>query len=90
MNDKVTFLEPEQPDYTDSLDSIARADHWSDEKSDEETEADIAYFMNHGMSRKEAEDYCKKQNGIVAFIKKHAENIALTKTNGFMISYGWK
>ncbi len=90
MNDKVSFLEPEQPDYVDNLDSIARSDHWSDEKSEEETEADIAYFMNHGMSRKEAEDYCKKQNGVVAYLKKNAGNIALTKANGFMISFGWK
>ena len=90
MNDKVTFLEPEQNDYADNLDSIARADHFSDEKSEEEIEQDIAYFMNHGMSRKEAEDYCSKQNGIVAYLKKNAGNIALTKANGYMSSYGWK
>lgn len=90
MNDRVTFLEPEQTDYADSLDIIARSDHWSDEKSEAETEADIAYFMNHGMSRKEAEDYCKKQNGIVSYLKKNVGNITLTKANGYMISYGWK
>ena len=90
MNDKVTFLEPEQPEYTEILDSIARADHWNEEKSDQEIEADIAYFMNHGMSRKEAEDYCRQQNGIVKYIKRNAGEISLTKALGFMISYGWK
>lgn len=89
MNDKVTFLEPEQPDYTEILDSISRADHWNEEKSDEEMEADIAYFMNHGMNRKDAEDYCRQQNGIVKYLKKNEQEISLTKTSGFMISYGW-
>ena len=28
---KLTFLEPEQPEYIESLDSIVRADHWSEE-----------------------------------------------------------
>ena len=36
MNDKVTFLEPEQPQYIESLDSIVRADHWSEEKNEQE------------------------------------------------------
>ena len=27
---------------------------------------------------------------IVAYLKKNAGNIALTKANGYMISYGWK
>jgi len=90
MNDKVTFLEPEQSDYAEKLECIAKADHWSNEKSEQETEADISYFMNHGMNRKEAEDYCRKQNGIVIYLKKHAGDVALTKANGYMISYGWK
>ncbi len=82
MNDKVTFLEPEQPDYTEILDSIARADHWNEEKSDEEMEADIAYFMNHGMNRKDAEDYCRQQNGIVKYLKKNEQEISImTKSN---------
>ena len=90
MNDKVTFLEPEQPEYIESLDSIVRADHWSEEKSEQEIEDDIAYFMNHGMSRKEAEDYCRKQNGIIEYLKKNAGKTSLTKTNCYKISYGWK
>ena len=64
--------------------------HWSEEKSEQEIEDDIAYFMNHGMSRKEAEDYCRKQNGIIEYLKKNAGKTSLTKTNGYMISYGWK
>lgn len=90
MNDRVTFLEPEQSDYEEVLESIINADHWNDEKTDKEIEQDIAYFMNHGMSRKEAEDYCRQQNGIVKYLKGSAGEVSLTKTTGIMISYGWK
>lgn len=90
MNDRVTFLEPEQPNYEEILESVITADHWSDEKTDAEIEENITYFMNHGMSRKEAEDYCRQQNGIVKYLKNHAGEVSLTKTMGIMISYGWK
>lgn len=90
MNDRVTFLEPEQPDYSELLESVIKADHWNDEKTDREVEENIAYFMNHGMDRKEAEDYCRQMNGIVKYLKKHEGNVSLTKAAGIMISYGWK
>lgn len=90
MNDKVTFLEPEQEDYSEILNSIIKADHWDDSKTERETEENILYFMNHGMSRKEAEEYCSQQNGIVRYLKKHEGEVALTKVGGMMISYGWK
>ena len=90
MNDKVTFLEPEQEQYDELIESIINADHWDDEKTDAEMEANISYFMNHGMSRKEAEDYCQQQNGIVKYLKKNKGDVAITKTTGHMISYGWK
>ena len=90
MNDRVTFLEPEQPDYGDLLENCIKADHWDDGKTDIEMEKDITYFMNHGMSRKEAEDYCRQQNDIVKYLKDHSGEVALTKVTGIMISYGWK
>lgn len=90
MNDKVTFLEPRQEGYEEKLKSVIFADHWDDEKSETETEENIAYFMNHGMSRKEAEDYCRQQNGIVKYLKENKGRAALTKITGIMISYGWK
>ncbi|HKM35552.1 MAG TPA: methyltransferase domain-containing protein [Lachnospiraceae bacterium] len=90
MNDKVTFLEPDQEGYEEILESVISADHWSNEKPETEIEQDIAYFMNHGTSRKEAEDYCRQQNGIVRYLKKHRGSVSITKTTGIMISYGWK
>ena len=90
MNDRVNYLEPEQEDYEENLDNAILADHWKAEKQKEELEQDISYFMNHGMSRKEAEDYCNQQNGIVRYLKEHFGEVAMTKFGGIMISYGWK
>ncbi len=90
MNDRVTFLEPEQLEYEELLESCIKADHWDDEKTDREIEENISYFMNHGMNRKEAEDYCRQQNGIVKYLKNHKGEVSLTKCGGIMISYGWK
>ncbi|BBF44802.1 methyltransferase [Lachnospiraceae bacterium KM106-2] len=90
MNDKVTVIEPSDAEYEMILESIISADYWKSEKTETEMEEDIAYFMNHGMSRLEAERYCDQQNGIVRFLKEHREKVSLTKTTGIMISYGWK
>ena len=90
MNDRVNFLCPEQENYDERLSDTIRADHWDDEKSESELEENIAYFMNHGMSRAEAEAYCAQQNGIVHYLKQHRGSAALTKFGGIMISYGRK
>lgn len=90
MNDRVTFLEPEQENYDELSESVIKADSWHGEKTDKEIEENIAYFMNHGMNRKEAEDYCRQQEDIVTYLRKYRGKVALTKTGGIMISYGWK
>ena len=90
MNDRVTFLEPEQKKYDEVLDSIIKGDCWGEEKVDGELEEMISFFMNHGMNRKEAEDHCRQQNGIVRFLKENRNEAALTKAMGYMISYGWR
>ncbi|MBQ8638490.1 MAG: methyltransferase domain-containing protein [Lachnospiraceae bacterium] len=90
MNDRVTFLEPQQEEYQEILSGMIRADHWDDEKTKIQQQDDIAYFMNHGMSYREAEEYCRKENGIVRYLKENRGNVALTRVNGVMISYGWK
>ena len=90
MNDRVTFLEPGQERYDELLDSIVKGNGWDKEKVGEELEEMISFFMNHGMSRKEAEDYCRQQNGIARSLKEKRGEVALTKATGYMISYGWR
>lgn len=50
----------------------------------------IYYFMNHGMNRKEEEDYCRQQDNIARYLKRCKGGASLTKVTGVMISYGWK
>ena len=90
MNDRVTYLAPQQPDYEQTLQGILEADQWQTPKTAEQTEKLIQYFMNHGMSRKNAEDYCRQQNTILHHLKEHRDEAAMTQFMGVMISYGWK
>lgn len=90
MNDKVLLLEPEREGYQQMLTDRIKADQWDDEKSKTEIENAVAYFVNHGMSREEALNYCNQQNGIARYLKEHREEVSLTKVGGLMISYGWK
>ena len=90
MNDRVNFLEPEQLEYEEMLDSCIRMDHWVEEVENKELEETIISLMNRGMDRKEAEAFCRQQNGIVRFLQKNKGEVALTKFSGMMISYGWK
>lgn len=89
LNDRVTYLEPGQLNYEQTLDNIIKAENWDSVKTEEECEEIIAYFMNHGMTRKAALAYCEKNNKIAKFIKNNKGKIAMTKYSGSMISYGW-
>lgn len=90
MNDRINYVVPGQEDYEQSLRDVICADHWDDEKSGEQMKRDIAYFMNHGMNREEAEGYCRQQNGIVRYLKEESGKAALTKFTGVMVAFGWK
>lgn len=50
----------------------------------------VSRFVNHGMTRAEAEDYCRKQREIREHLMRHRENASIVTTGGLMISYGWK
>ena len=88
MNDRVTYLDPDVPDYDCCMNDLIKARQWEREKSEKEQEQVIAYFLNHGMSRKEAENYCMQQNRISSHLLR--STASLTQVSGMMISYGWK
>lgn len=90
MNDRITYLSPEQPAYTQTLQDIIKSTNWENERNVEQTEKLIAEFMNHGMTRKNAEDYCRKQNTIIRHLREHEDEVSLLQFIGFMVSYGWK
>lgn len=90
MNDRISFVAPDSPEHDRRISDILLRDHWTSEKSQEEIEPIISWFMNRGADRKDAEDYCRQQNAIASFVKEHGSKTSLSKFGGMMISYGWK
>ena len=62
---------------------------WNAGLSPQEMENTIHFLMNHGMSRKEATDYCTRNIRISEFFQLHPE-ASYTFAKGTMISYGKK
>lgn len=90
MNDRVSFVTPDKIDYTESVGNLLAEKQWEKACSAEEEEQIIQRFINHGMDRKEAENYCRKQRKIQAYIEKNKENLTYLQWRGLVISYGWK
>ena len=68
LNDKVRYISPAQPDYEQAVSDLLRANHWMPEDMAVDTQAGAEGFMNHGMSRQEAESYYSRQRKIaIAF-----------------------
>lgn len=89
MNDRVNIISPSQKDYAEKLLDLMLTRGWTEdmEKGERDT---VSRFMNHGMTRAEAEDYCRKQREIREHLLQHRENAGIVTTGGLMISYGWK
>lgn len=90
MNDRVSFVSPDKEDYEESVHSILAEKKWDKTLSAEAEEQMIQTFLNHGMDRKEAESYCRKQRKIESFMKKNKEALTYLQWRGLVISYGWK
>lgn len=89
MNDKIDFVTPQKEDYEQEKSDFVEYNDWNAELSDEEREETIQYMMTHGMSRKEAEEYCNRNIEIADFFQKHPD-AGYTFVKGTMISYGKK
>ena len=50
----------------------------------------VRRFMNHGMTRAEAEDYCRRQREIREHLLRHRGDAGIVTAGGLMISFGWK
>ncbi len=90
INDRVSFVTPDQADYAESVENLLAEKQWEKACSAEEEERTIRQFINHGMDRKEAESYCRKQRKIQAYMEKNRDNLTYLLWRGHMISYGWK
>lgn len=90
MNDRVSFVTPDMTDYAEAVKSLLAEKQWEKARDTEEEEGIIQRFINHGMDRKEAENYCRKQRKIQAFVEKNREELTYLQWRGLVISYGWK
>ena len=89
MNDKVTFVTPQRGDYEQAKRDFIDYNDWNSGLSAEEKEETIRVLMTHGMSRKEATEYCNRNTRIAEFFQDHRD-AGFTFVKGKIISYGKK
>lgn len=89
MNDRVNIISPGQEDYPEKLQDLMLTRGWTEDMEAGEKET-VNRFMNHGMTRAEAEDYCRKQREIREHLIRCREDAGIVTAGGLMISYGWK
>lgn len=89
MNDRVNIISPRQEGYEEKLSDLMLTRGWTDGMENGEKDT-VGRFMNHGMTRAEAEEYCRKQREIREHLFRHRDNAQIVTTGGLMISYGWK
>lgn len=89
MNDKAEFVTTQSPDYEKTKRDFIQYNDWTSGISEEEKEKLILHLLNHGLSRKEAEEYCSRNLKIADFFSDHPD-AGYTFVKGKMISYGKK
>lgn len=90
MNDRVALVCPEQKDYEESVECFLEEKNWRHGISAEAEEEIVREFMNHGMDRKEAENYCRKQRKIQSYMADNRNELKYLHYRGLVISYGRK
>lgn len=89
MNDKVEFITRESADYEEAKNDFITYNDWISGIRGNEREKLILHLMEHGLSRKEAEDYCNRNVRIAEFFSENPD-AGYTFMKGQMISYGKK
>ncbi len=89
MNDRVNVISPCQDNYSEKLQDLMLTRGWTEDMEAGEKDT-VSRFMNHGMTRAEAEDYCRRQREIREHLRRHQEDAGIVTAGGLMISFGWK
>ena len=89
MSDKVEFVTTQSADYDEKKYNFIKYNDWTSGISKEEEEKLILHLLNHGLSRKEAEDYCNRNINIANFFSDNP-TAGYSFVKGKMISYGKK
>ena len=90
MNDRVSLICPEREDYEELTECFLEEKGWKESISGEAEETAVREFMNHGLDRKEAESYCRRQRKIQGYVTKNKEGLRCLHYRGLMVSFGWK
>lgn len=89
MNDKAEFVTTQSADYEETKNDFVAYNDWTSGISEEEKERLILHLLTHGLSRGEAEDYCRRNIAIADFFAANP-SAGYTFVKGKMISYGKK
>lgn len=86
MNDKVSFVCPEQENYDTKINDFIKAQSlWYSDISET-----VKRLVNHGMTKKEAEAYAGKPQRLCEYFKENKGEAAFTCFKGKTITYGRK
>ena len=89
MNDKVAFVTTQSANYEKMKSDFITYNDWASGISEEEKDKLILHLLTHGLSRKEAEDYCNRNIEIANFFLDNPA-AGYTFVKGNMITYGKK
>lgn len=89
MNDRVEFVTPQLADYEEIRHDFITYNDWASGISEDERENLIRHLLNHGLSHKEAEEYCDRNIKIADYFAANPMT-GYTFMKGQMISYGKK
>ena len=89
MNDKAAFVTSQSENYEETKSDFIIYNDWTSGISEEEKEKLILHLLTHGLSRKEAEDYCNRNIEIANFFLENP-TAGYTFVKGNMITYGKK
>ena len=89
MNDCVEFVSPQLSDYEQRKENFLSYNGWDKDVSEEEQERIITQFVSHKVSRKDAEDFCRRNQSITEFFRNHPQ-ASFTYTKGQLITFGRK
>lgn len=85
MNDKMSFVYPEMPEYEMVVDDFI-GHHTAWYQDDDE----ISRLMSHGMTRKEAEQYMMRDRKVAEFCRENKSDVSYISFRGKTIAFGWK
>jgi hypothetical protein len=89
MNDKVEFITPQSSNYEKIKNDFIAYNDWTSGIGKEEREKLVLHLMTNGLSRREAEEYCGRNDKITKFFSDNP-TAGYTFMKGQMISYGKK